>query len=213
MTPKTPIEGDRWDHQLLEHASRFYRNGWVVGTSGNLSIRPPGEEIRITASGRHKGALGIEDLLIVDSEGRALSETFSSPSAEISLHLAIYRQIKDAGAVYHVHTVESNLVSLWAKNGEIHLPPLEMLKGLGISGDSVPPSLPVFENDPDVSRIAQRVDERLGRKEGLRLPGFLIHLHGLTVWGRNPEEAFKHVELFDFLFRFQVMSRSVEKGP
>ncbi len=212
MIPKTPFEGDRWDHQLLDHASRFYRNGWVVGTSGNLSIRPPGEGIRITASGRHKGALGIGDLLSVDSEGRVFPETLSRPSAEIALHLAIYRQIRDVGAVYHVHTVESNLVSLWATNGELHLPPLEMLKGLGISGNCLPPPLPVFENDPDVSRIAQQVDEYLGRKEGLRLPGFLIHLHGLTVWGRTPEEAFKHVELFDFLFRFQVMSKSVGKG-
>ena len=45
------------------------------------------------------------------------------------------------------------------------------------------------------------------RRRDFRLPGFLIRLHGLTVWGDSPESAFKHVELFDFLFRFMVLSR------
>lgn len=210
MTGQTPFERDRWEALLLDHAAHFYRNGWVVGTSGNLSVRLPGEEIRITASGGHKGSLSREDLLTVDGDGRVLSDIPARPSAELSLHLAIYRHVAEAGAVYHVHTIESNLVSMWAANGELPLPPLEMLKGFGIPGHAAPPSLPVFDNDPDVSRIALQVEDLFRRKEGAMVPGFLIHLHGLTVWGKTPEEALKHVELFDFLFRFQVQSRSME---
>ncbi|MHB1606512.1 MAG: methylthioribulose 1-phosphate dehydratase [Leptospirales bacterium] len=201
---------ERWEVLLLEHAAQFYRHGWVVGTSGNLSIRLPGAGIRITSSGRHKGLLVKEDLLTVDEEGRLLDETSSRPSAELSLHLAIYRRIPDARAVYHVHTIESNLVSLWASDGEIFLPPLEMLKGLGISGRADRTPLAVFDNNPDVSLIARQVDSFLSLKGKCAVPGFLIHLHGLTVWGNTPEEALKHVELFDYLFRFQVMARSLE---
>lgn len=209
MISKPSPEEERWESLLLEHAARFYRNGWVVGTSGNLSVRLPGERIRITASGCHKGCLVKEDLLTVDEEGRILTETTARPSAELSLHLAVYRCIPDAGAVYHVHTIESNLVSMWAANGKIFLPPLEMLKGLGVPGRAMKTSLPVFDNNPDVSYIARQVEVSLRLKEKFLMPGFLIHLHGLTVWGKTPEEALKHVELFDYLFRFQVMARSL----
>lgn len=198
------------ENELVSHARMLYERGWMAGTSGNLSVRSP-EGIRITPSGRHKGALEIGDLLLVSERGEAGSVSATRPSAELSLHRAIYRNRRDAGAVYHVHTVESNIVSEWAKSGNLCLPSLEMLKGFGWTPDNSDPVLPVFANHPDVGAIARELELHFSRRSGFQLPGFLISLHGLTVWGDTPENAFKHVELFDFIFRFMVQSLSFSR--
>jgi ribulose-5-phosphate 4-epimerase/fuculose-1-phosphate aldolase len=44
----------------------------------------------------------------------------------------IYCLFPQAQACYHVHSVEANLVSRFAREDKLSLPPLEMLKGLGI---------------------------------------------------------------------------------
>ena len=194
------------ESQLIRHANKLYENGWMAGTSGNLSVRTE-DGFRITPSGKHKGELSVSDLVLLPSSGVLPTGLPHRPSAEISLHQSIYRNCPDARAVYHVHTVEATVVSEWARSGSLELPPLEMLKGFGWKGEDPPPFLPVFLNHPDVGAIAAELETFFMRRRDFRLPGFLIRLHGLTVWGDSPESAFKHVELFDFLFRFMVLSR------
>lgn len=194
------------ENQLILHAGKLYENGWMAGTSGNLSVRTE-DGIRITPSGKHKGELSVTDLVSLTSSGKDPVPSTVRPSAEISLHQTIYRNCPNARAVYHVHTVEATVVSEWAQSGNLELPPLEMLKGFGWKGEDPPPFLPVFLNHPDVGAIAAELETFFMRRRDFRLPGFLIRLHGLTAWGDSPESAFKHVELFDFLFRFMVLSR------
>ena len=196
----------------MSHAAFFHGRGWVAGTAGNLSVRPPEGPVLITPSGRHKGTLSIGDLVAVSSEGSPVGEKGGRPSAETSLHAAIYGSVPKAGAVYHVHTVESNLVSLWAQDGGVGLPPLEMLKGLGVVGENPSARMEVFPNWPEVPKIADEVVKRFG-EGGFDVPGFLIRLHGLTVWGEDPAQALHHVELMDFVFRYLVLERQTrERG-
>jgi methylthioribulose-1-phosphate dehydratase len=196
------------ESQLIHHANQLYEKGWMAGTSGNLSVRTE-DGFRITPSGKHKGELSVADLVLLPSSGVLPSDSPHRPSAELSLHQTIYRNCPDARAVYHVHTVEATVVSEWARAGSLELPPLEMLKGFGWRGGDPLPVFPVFSNHADVRDIAADLESFFRRKREFLLPGFLIRLHGLTVWGDSPAAAFKHVELFDFLFRFMVLSRTV----
>jgi methylthioribulose-1-phosphate dehydratase len=191
---------------VVSHAAFFHARGWVAGTAGNLSVRTPEGPVLITPSGRHKGTLSVEDLVAVSPDGRPIGCAGDRPSAETSLHAAVYRSVPGAGAVYHVHTVESNLVSLWDREGDLRLPPLEMLKGLGISGEDPKAHVAVFPNLADVPKIAAEVVERFERG-GFEVPAFLIRLHGLTVWGEDPDQALHHIELMDFLLRYLVLER------
>ncbi|MCL4461444.1 MAG: methylthioribulose 1-phosphate dehydratase [Nitrospirae bacterium] len=199
------------ESQLVRHAGKLYEKGWMAGTSGNLSVRTE-DGIRITPSGKHKGELSVADLVAVSGQGQDPVHSSARPSAEISLHQTIYRNRTEARAVYHVHTVEANVVSQWAKSGNLEMPPLEMLKGFAWKGYDPRPFLPVFANDPDVGAIAGELETYFHCRRGFTLPGFLIRLHGLTVWGDSPDSAFKHIELFDFLFRFMVLSRPFSSG-
>lgn len=88
--------------QLIDTALCLAGAGLVMGTVGNLSVRR-GPNILISASGARLDALNEADIteLAVD-DGRVVSGQLR-PSSENGLHLAIYRQRADAGAIIHTH--------------------------------------------------------------------------------------------------------------
>lgn len=195
---------------MMAASRHFYGLGWMVGTAGNLSARRPDGRIWITASGRHKGTLGAGDFVLVEPDGAvtARSSERDRPSAETSIHLALYRLFPWAQAVYHVHTVEATIVSDLARSGALPLPPVEMVKGLGVWDPEPRVSIPVLANHADVPLIARELEERFPT-EPPDVPAVLIHGHGATVWGKDCEAALHHVEVLEFIFRYMVTARLV----
>lgn len=198
---------------LAATARDLYRRGWMVGTAGNLSLRLADASFWITASGKPKGSLGADDFVRLAAGGEVLERgrPEDRPSAEASLHAAIYQLFPAAGACYHVHTVASNLASRLTAGGDLALPPLEMLKGLGVAEESPRVAVAVFPNHARVPAIASELAARFGAAPP-RLPGFLIRDHGLTVWGAGPDEALNRLELFEFVFACMVTARERSLG-
>jgi methylthioribulose-1-phosphate dehydratase len=175
----------------------------MLGTAGNLSARHDDGSFWITASGRPKHELTEDDFVRVSMEGEVL-EGGRSPSAETVLHRTVYLRHPEARACFHVHSPEDNLVSTW-HGAELPLPPLEMLKGLGIPDEEPRVSLAVLRNHRDVDEIARELSERFERP--FQVPGFLIRRHGITTWADSLEQTRNHVELFEFIFRYLVLER------
>jgi methylthioribulose-1-phosphate dehydratase len=188
---------------LAEVARLFYGRGWMMGTAGNLSLRQPDGSFWITASGKLKGRLQREDFLRVAPGGEVLERgrPEDRPSAETSLHDALYRLFPEAGACFHVHSIPGNVAARLAEGGALRLPPLEMIKGFGIADEEPAVELAVFPNHAHVPRIAGEMAARFAAAPP-RVPGFLIRDHGLTAWGRDADAALNHVELFEYLFGF-----------
>jgi methylthioribulose-1-phosphate dehydratase len=196
--------------QLAAAARDLYARGWMSGTAGNLSQRLADGSFWITASGKSKGDLGPLDFLRLGPAGEVLERGRDAdrPSAESSLHAAVYRRFAAAAACFHVHTVAANLVTRLATAGaDLPLPPIEMLKGLGVWDERPEVALAVFPNHANVLTIAAEVETRFAAAPP-RLPGFLIRDHGLTVWGDTPRAAQNHLELFDFIFQCMTGARA-----
>lgn len=175
-----------------------------MGTSGNLSARVsehPESTVVITASGRDKGALGHDDFVEVALDGAVIHAGRGlSPSAETSIHLAIYQAAPRCGAVLHVHTIASTLIRpSEGVPGSVSFESLEMLKGWGLWEEGAQAELPVFENHADVGRIAEAVAAQLSI--AARVPALVIAGHGLTAWGPTVADAHRHVEITEFLCR------------
>ena len=189
----------------------------MSGTAGNLSSRQADGSYWITASGKSKGDLTRRDFLrlLPGGEVAERGRAGDRPSAESSLHDAVYRLFPEAGACFHVHSVAANLVSRLGAVGapgplgaiDQPLPPIEMLKGLGVPDENPRVAIAVFANHVHVPAIAAEVEARF-RAAPPRLPGFLIRDHGLTVWGDDPRAAQNHLELFDFIFQCMVAARA-----
>lgn len=182
-----------------------------MGTSGNLSvlINEP-IEFLITASGKDKGELTEDDFLLVNENGEPVQETNQKPSAETLLHSAIYRST-EAKAIYHVHTTNVTLLSMFSPKSQItqstHLSfsGLEMLKGLGFKTHDVTVKIPIIENSQDMRYIASIAPNYIDES----IPGLILRGHGIYAWGKTPEEAKRHVEIFEFLFEYRVKELSL----
>ncbi|MBR8836450.1 MAG: methylthioribulose 1-phosphate dehydratase [Stigonema ocellatum SAG 48.90 = DSM 106950] len=195
--------------ELISTARHFYQQGWMVGTAGNLSIRLPDGSFWITASGRSKGELSPSDFIHIYADGRV--EKFSpdlKPSAETAIHQTLYDLFPEAMSCYHIHSVEANLVSRFVEGDSLPLPPLEMLKGLGVLEEKPHSTIPIFANHSQVSRIASEIQQRF-RTTSPPLPALLIRDHGVTVWAPSPEAARNYIELVEYIFRYMVAARNV----
>ncbi|MFB2892612.1 class II aldolase/adducin family protein [Aerosakkonemataceae cyanobacterium BLCC-F50] len=133
--------------ELIAAAEYFYKQGWMVGTAGNLSARLPDGSFWITASGKSKGNLNLTDFVKITPDGvvESLSEHLK-PSAETTIHQSIYKLFPEAQACYHVHSIEANLVSRFVEGNTLLLPSLEMLKGFNIWQKNLNITLSIFPN-------------------------------------------------------------------
>ena len=198
--------------RLAQIGRRFYRRGWVMGTSGNFSAVVSRQPFRlaITASSVHKGQLRAGDILQCDEHGAAVGPEAGKPSAETLLHLEI-AQRRRAGAVLHTHSVWTTLLSdVHAAAGGFTIEGYEMLKGLdGVRSHEHREWIPILANDQDMSRLAQRVGETLDGRPGAH--AFLLCRHGLYTWGDTLTDAERHIEILEFLF--ETIGRTERSAP
>ncbi|MGX1808167.1 S-methyl-5-thioribose-1-phosphate isomerase [Nocardia sp. NPDC055321] len=191
-------------------AAELYRRGWMDGTAGNLSVRLPGSPDRavITGSGLSKGALTARDLVHIDTKtAAAVSDRGPRPSAEASLHAALYTALPDCGAVVHAHPPHATLVAGMSYGPTIDFENFEIIKGFGPRRPG-PFELPVLTNHDDVPRIAADLAETL-RPDGP--PAVLIRRHGATVWGPDLETARNRMECLELLCELHLRTR--ERRP
>lgn len=183
----------------------------MFGTAGNLSARLPDGSFWITASGKSKGNLTLDDLVRVDLDGYIESPTNLKPSAETAIHQTLYRLFPEAQACYHVHSVEANLVSRFVDGESLSLPPLEMLKGLAVWEENPGCAIAIFPNHLNVKQIAADIDQRF-QNELPKIPALLIRDHGLTIWASSTESARNYVELLEYIFRYMIIARQIKLG-
>lgn len=131
---------------------RLDARGLAAATSGNYSARLADGRIAITVSGRHRGRLSANDVMVVDGQGSPLED--KRPSAETALHTLLYRFYPHVTGVLHVHSVAATTLSRHlAAATEIRLQGYEMLKAFpGVSTHETELRLPVFENSQDIPR-------------------------------------------------------------
>lgn len=200
---------------LAAIAQQFYQRGWMPGTAGNLSARADDDMVAgfwITASGVPKGQLDESDFLLVSVRDDAVIERLRAthkPSAETSLHRAIYRVFPQARACLHVHSVDACIAVSRVPSAMVtlRLPPLEVLKGFDLWEENPQIDLPVFENWLDVPRIARDIEQRFAITPP-RLSALVIRDHGITVWGESLQQAFNRVEVVEFIMSYMARTGS-----
>ncbi|MFP4084154.1 MAG: tRNA (N6-threonylcarbamoyladenosine(37)-N6)-methyltransferase TrmO [Desulfonatronovibrio sp.] len=184
-----PVLADKKEHSLYRYFSKDQVNtlincsiqacakGLLNGLNGNLSIRNE-DHVLITRSGSAKGLLGIDDLCVVELKTGKILHSQGKPSTESGMHLEIYKNQPEAGAIAHTHPV--SILSL------------ERLKG-----DCILESVDLFESRALKSQLASVPDHRPGTTQlakavGLKAKQYkcvLMKAHGLTCWGESLPQA------------------------
>lgn len=194
---------------LAAAGRRLGAQGLTPATSSNFSMRLDAAHIAITVSGRDKGALKADDVMVADMHGQPVS-TGARPSAETALHTQIYARFPAANAVLHTHSRTQTVASrLYAKAGIVRFDGYELQKAIaGHTSHEQAIDLPVFPNTQHMPELVAKVDAWI--KSGKALYGYLIEGHGLYTWGRDMAEAERHVEAFEFLLACELDLRRLQ---
>ncbi len=203
-SPHPPLQLEACAALIASTGRQLAASGWTPATSSNFSMRLDETCAAVTASGRHKGRLGPDDILAVDIENGKVLYGHGKSSAETLLHTQVYRRFPRIGAVLHTHSRTQSVASrLFAPCGVVRFEGWELLKAIADydSHESVL-ELPVFPNSQHMPDIATRVDAWLDA--GKPLHGYLIDGHGLYTWGRGMDECLRHLEALEFLLACEL---------
>ena len=191
--------------QLIEAGHFMDNKGWVPATSGNFSARLPDGTVAITVSGKHKGRLKTDDIMLIDPTGISLDG--KKPSAETLLHVSLYNRYTDIQSILHPHSLNAALISRLFKS-ELVLENYELLKALrGITTHESRVVVPVFANDQNIPRLAEYVEQYLDIHPDSY--AYIIAGHGLYTWGVSVQETLRHLEALDFLFECELRLHGV----
>jgi methylthioribulose-1-phosphate dehydratase len=178
----------------------FYRQGWVSGTGGGISLRVPGGFL-MAPSGVAKELVRPEDVFELDETFRVTNAHGLSEKLKLTecapLFQAIYERC-GAGAVIHSHSVRMVLAMRRAKLDELTWESLEMVKG--IRGACYPEEhrAPIIPNTPRECDLLSSLEHALER-----LPqnahAVFVRDHGAYIWGNDAMEAKRHAEIYDWL--------------
>jgi methylthioribulose-1-phosphate dehydratase len=202
------------DLQLAKNSIREVANflnskGWTPATSSNFSQRLDSDHCAITVSGKHKGKLTSDDIMVVDLKGNPV--TPQKPSAETLLHTSLYKWDESIGAVLHTHSLNSTLLSLLENESILRLQGYELQKAFsGISTHENIISIPIFENTQDILVLAEEVITYLNT--GVNCWVYLIRGHGIYSWGRDMDEALRHLEAAEYLLQCELELMRIKGG-
>ncbi|MGF1571400.1 MAG: methylthioribulose 1-phosphate dehydratase [Nodosilinea sp.] len=205
--------------QFLGDTGRFLASqGWAPATSGNYSARLRDGQVAITVSGRDKGQLGIDDIMVVDSHGQPvphLAKPGQNASAETLLHTSLYQAYPTVGAVLHTHSVDAVTLSRWwLKQGQesLVLTGYELFKAFpDITTHAVEITIPIVANSQDMVSLGQAALTRL--RQTPHPVGYLIAGHGLYAWGPTVPQARMATEVLEFLVSCALRERLLESLP
>jgi L-fuculose-phosphate aldolase len=160
---------------VLQAAKDMMSKGLVEGTAGNISARMENGDVCITPSSIDYGEMTLDDLCVIDLDGKTVSG-HRGPSSEKLLHLAAYRAYDDVGSVIHSHPVYATMFA--------------------ISHTSIPASIDEFAvyvgGEVRVTDYAMSGTEDVGANAVKALEArsaALIANHGMVAVGPNPAKA------------------------
>lgn len=173
----------------------IYDRGLTAGSSGNISVRV-GDSWIMTPTNACLGRLDPATLSKVDAQGQLLSG--SKQTKESFLHLGMYQQRANAGAVVHLHSTHSVAVSVLADiDPQEPIPPITAYYVMKIGKLALIP----YYAPGDLS-LADAVREVAGQHHAV-----LLANHGPLVAGKDLETAVYATEELEETAKLYLMLR------
>lgn len=193
--------------QLVEAGRALHELGMVPATSGNFSALLDNGHIAITVSGRHKGKLTTDDIMILNPDGSAMDQR--KPSAETGLHLQLYKRFPSVRAILHPHSRAATQTAAMTKD-KIVLQNYELLKAFsGINTHKTKMLVPIFDNDQDINRLAGVVESYMQANEPIQ--AYIIRGHGFYCWAESVEAVLRHCEALEFLLQCEFQTTGLTR--
>lgn len=194
---------------------RLPATGLVDLTFGNVSVLDSDRGVfAIKPSGVDYAALRVEDMVLVDLEGRIV-EGRLRPSSDEPTHRHLYRAFADAGVRAIVHTHSRHAVAFAQAGREI--PCLGTTHADSFRG-TVPVTRPMTE-----AEVAEEYEwntgaviaEAFAGRDPLEVSAVLVRGHGPFAWGANAEKAVENAFVLEVVaeMALKTFQLAPQAGP
>jgi len=104
---------DAYKQRVFDCMMALVREGYVQGTGGNVSLLVDGEDVvAVTPSQREYDTMTVDEICVVDFDLKPVEDNGLKPSMETAMHIGVYRNRKDVGAVVHTHQIYASVFAL-----------------------------------------------------------------------------------------------------
>ena len=179
-------------------AKSLFDRGLTIGSSGNISVRLADGWL-MTPTGSSMGNLDPNEISKLDLNGNLISG--KRPTKESFLHIAMYDERPESGAVVHLHSTHSVAVSCLAGIDKKNvLPPITAYYVMKIGKLPLVPYFP-----PGDINLAKAVKEMASNHHAV-----LLANHGPVVAGKTLEDAVYAIEELEETARLFLLLRNMK---
>ncbi len=171
--------------QVLDTCQELARQGYLIGTGGNISMRIEDEEaLAITPSSRDYLGLTVDDICVFSFDKVPL-EGELTPSIEMGMHTAVYQNRLDVNAVIHTHQPMATVFTLI----NTPIPALfdEQVMQLGTAVEIVPYAM---SGSSDLANnLAGKLDNQCN--------AYILQNHGIICMGTSMEKTAVNIKVLE----------------
>ena len=186
---------------VLEASQQMAERGFVVGTSGNVSMRlgeHNGRELlAITPNARYYDTLDVDDIVVANFDGENVEGELHL-SIEKMLHIGIYKARKKVNAIIHTHPVFGSAISVTC----LEIPAFLDDQVTYIGGEVKVAQYAL----PGTQELVENVLSALGPRNAV-----LLANHGALSVGRDMREAFVVCEMAEKTAKTYICALSLGK--
>jgi L-fuculose-phosphate aldolase len=177
----------------------MWERGYVAAADGNLSARLGPDRLLTTPSGMSKGFLSAQDLVVIRLDGEPVPSyrgRGQKPSSEILMHLEVYRQRLDVGAVVHAHPPAATAFSIAGVTLARCILP-EVVVTLG--------GIPTAEYaTPGTAEVPESINQAIQEYDAI----VLAH-HGTLTVGQTLWDAYQRLEKVEQAAQITLIARQL----
>ncbi len=177
---------------IVEVGRLVYQKGWVAANDGNITIRLDSQRILSTPTGISKGMMHVDDLIILDNDGRKIAGKREG-TTEILMHLTIYKMRPDVQAVLHAHPPVATGFATRGRSLDKALLP-EVIIGLGC----VPLAAYGLPGTPELSKPMIPLIPKYD--------AILLANHGAVTYGDDVWRSFFRMETVEHFARINLVA-------
>lgn len=184
--------------ELTDICHLLYKRHLVTASDGNISLRVSEKHILLTPSGKNKGLVRADEMMVLDLLGN-LIEGEGKASKEYPMHRAVYEGRKDVCAVIHTHPVYATAFALAGKNlPDNYLIEMKMmLKGTALAEYATPGTI----------EMAEVISPFIPTHNAI-----LLKNHGAVTFGEDLDDAFNKMEVMESIAKTIIQSK-ILGGP
>lgn len=180
---------------IIHCCQRMYHRGYVAANDGNISVRISPDRVLCTPTGKSKGFLTEEQIILADMDGTRLSGAPGlRPSSEIKMHLMVYREREDVRSVVHAHPpTATGFAVAGIPLAKCVLPEVVIILG----------AIPIAEyGTPSTEEIPNAIKKLIHDYDA-----FLLENHGALTVGTDVINAYEKMETMEHFAQISLTAR------